>query len=142
MDFPTGPAFSVRRTSPVKSVYTKTGGLSWGFQEFCFFYTTAHLFLFILLGILSSRTTEKVLSHLAEKEKIGGAAHGDTSPHHHTTYHFGLEVFAVIVANGTHLFDNSVYIQNHFHHTYLLIINSWVDFFFDFWLANVIYCES
>lgn len=84
----------------------------------------------------------KVLSHLAEKEKIGGAAHGDTSPHHHTTYHFGLEVFAVIVADSAHLGSDVVYIQNHFHHTYLLIINSWVDFCFDFWLANVIYCES
>ena len=76
------------------------------------------------------------------KKKIGGAVHGDSSPHHHTTYNFGLEVFAVFVADRAHLRDDVIYIHNHFHHTYLLIVNSWVDFIFDFWFANVIYCES
>ena len=67
---------------------------------------------------------------------------GDTSPDHHTIYHFGLEVFAELVTDRAHLRDDVINIHNHFHHTYLFIINSWVDFVFDFWFANVVYCES
>ena len=51
-------------------------------------------------------------------------------------------IFAELLANRSHFLDDVIYIQNHFHHAHLLIINGGVKFALDLRLTDMIYLES
>ena len=54
----------------------------------------------------------------------------------------GLQILAEISADSAHLANDIVDIQNHFHHTALLIINSGVNFFLNLRLTCMINRKS